>query len=126
MPTHPGHPALALTDTLVDSRGYINNAIDSISVQTITGSVNVSPDSGRYIMLDPASSITVTLPDPSDDPRFANIRLALKRHVGGANTITVRVNNSGTIDGASAVTMNTQYDTLVVFNDGTAATWYQE
>lgn len=126
MPTHPGHPALALTDTLGASRSYINDALDSISTQAITTSVTVSPDSGRYLLISPGSSITVTLPDPTSDTRFANIRLVLKRLTAGANTITVRVDNSGTIDGSAAVTMNTQYDSLVVFNDGTAATWYQE
>ena len=125
MPTHPGHPALAETDTLSVSRGYINDALDSISTQAVSTTSTIDPDNGRLILLSPASNITVTLPDPSASDRNANIVLIFKRLTAGG-TCRIDVASSGTIDGASSVTLNSQYDRLVVFNDGTAGTWYIE
>lgn len=125
MPTHPGHPALAETDTLSVSRGYINDALDSISTQSITATTTLDPDNGRVILVSPASNITITLPDPAASDRNANIVLIFKRLTAGG-TCTLDVASSGTIDGRTTVTLNTQYDKLVVFNDGTAGTWYIE
>ena len=125
MPTHPGHPALAETDTLSVSRGYINDALDSISTQSITTTTTLDPDNGRVILVSPASNITITLPDPAASDRNANIVLIFKRLTAGG-TCTLDVASSGTIDGRTTVTLNTQYDKLVVFNDGTAGTWYIE
>lgn len=125
MPTHPGHPALAETDTLSVSRGYINDALDSISTQSITATTTLDPDNGRVILVSPASNITITLPDPAASDRNANIVLIFKRLTGGG-TCTLDVASSGTIDGRTTVNLNTQYDKLVVFNDGTAGTWYIE
>lgn len=125
MPTHPGHPALAETDTLSVSRGYINDALDSISTQSITATTTLDPDNGRVILVSPASNITITLPDPAASDRNANIVLIFKRLTAGG-TCTLDVASSGTIDGSTTVTLNTQYDKLVVFNDGTAGTWYIE
>lgn len=125
MPTHPGHPALAETDTLSVSRGYINDALDSISTQSITATTTLDPDNGRVILVSPASNITITLPDPAASDRNANIVLIFKRLTAGG-TCTLDVASSGTIDGNTTVTLNTQYDKLVVFNDGTAGTWYIE
>lgn len=125
MPTHPGHPALAETDTLSVSRGYINDALDSISTQSITATTTLDPDNGRVILVSPASNITITLPDPAASDRNANIVLIFKRLTAGG-TCTLDVASSGTIDGSATVTLNTQYDKLVVFNDGTAGTWYIE
>lgn len=125
MPTHPGHPALAETDTLSVSRGYINDALDSISTQSITTTTTLDPDNGRVILVAPASNITITLPDPAASTRNSNIVLIFKRTTAGG-TCTLDVASSGTIDGSTTVTLNTQYDKLVVFNDGTAGTWYIE
>lgn len=125
MPTHPGHPALAETDTLSVSRGYINDALDSISTQSITATTTLDPDNGRVILVSPASNITITLPDPAASDRNANIVLIFKRLTTGG-TCTLDVASSGTIDGRTTATLNTQYDKLVVFNDGTAGTWYIE
>lgn len=125
MPTHPGHPALAETDTLSVSRGYINDALDSISTQSITATTTLDPDNGRVILVSPASNITITLPDPAASDRNANIVLIFKRLTAGG-TCTLDVASSGTIDGRTTVTLNTQYDKIVVFNDGTAGTWYIE
>lgn len=126
MPTHPGHPALASTDTLSASRTTINDALDSISSQAITADATIDPDLGRYILVSPAANTAITLPDPSADERNASIRLVLKRLTAGASTVTVSVASSGTIDGSASVSMNTQWDTLIVFNDGTAGEWYRE
>jgi len=125
MPTHPGHPALQITHTLAESRGYINNAIDSVSVQSLTNTTTVDPDSGRYILVSPAANMTLTLPDPASSDRNSNIVLIFKRLTGGA-TCTIDVSGGGTIDGQASIAMNTQYDRVVLFNNGTAGEWYRE
>ena len=125
MPTHPGHPALQITHTLAESRGYINNAIDSVSVQTLTTTGTIDPDQGRYILISPAANMTLTLPDPATSDRSSNVVLSFKRLVGGASC-TIVVDGGGTIDGQASVVMNTQYDKLILFNNGTAGEWYRE
>lgn len=125
MPTHPGHPALQPSYTLGASRTLINNALDSVSVQTVTTTTTLDPDNGRFVLVSPASNITITLPDPSASDRNANIVLAFKRLTPGASC-TIDVAGGGTIDGASSIALNTQYDRLVVFNNGTAGEWYRE
>ena len=49
MPTHPGHPALAATDTLSASRTTINDAIDSVSTQSVTATKTLDVDDGLEV-----------------------------------------------------------------------------
>ena len=126
MPTHPGHPALAATDTLSASRTTINDAIDAVSTQSVTATKTLDVDDGRYVLVSPAAATTITLPDPSADERHQYVRLVFKRLTAGASTVTVDVASSGSIDGASSVTLNSQYDTLIVFSTATAGAWYRE
>lgn len=123
MPTHPGHPAIASTTLVSASRSLLNDAFDSVSLQTVTATATLNPDDGRYVLVAPASHTTITLPDPSSDERYQNVRLVLKRTTAGVYTATVVVAGGGLIDGSSSTTLNAQYDCEVLFSDGTA--WHR-
>ena len=123
MPTHPGHPAIASTTLVSASRSLLNDAFDSVSLQTVTATATLNPDDGRYVLVAPASHATITLPDPASDERYQNVRLVLKRTTAGVYTATVVVAGGGLIDGSSSTTLNAQYDCEVLFSDGTA--WHR-
>ena len=123
MPTHPGHPAIASTTLVSASRSLLNDAFDSVSLQTVTATATLNPDDGRYVLVAPASHATITLPDPASDERYQNVRLVLKRTTAGVYTATVVVAGGGLIDGSSSTTLNAQYDCEVLFSDGT--TWHR-
>ena len=123
MPTHPGHPAIASTTLVSASRSLLNDAFDSVSLQTVTATATLNPDDGRYVLVAPASHATITLPDPSSDERYQNVRLVLKRTTASVYTATVVVAGGGLIDGSSSTTLNAQYDCEVLFSDGTA--WHR-
>ena len=123
MPTHPGHPAIASTTLVSASRSLLNDAFDSVSLQTVTATATLNPDDGRYVLVAPASHTTITLPDPASDERYQNVRLVLKRTTAGVYTATVVVAGGGLIDGSSSTTLNAQYDCEVLFSDGTA--WHR-
>lgn len=125
MPTHPGHPAIASTTLVSASRSLLNDAFDSVSIQTLTASATVDPDLGRYILVAPADHMTITLPDPSSDERYQNVRLVLKRTTAGTGAVSVVVAGGGTIDGASSTTLNAQYDCEVLMSDTTAGVWHR-
>jgi hypothetical protein len=125
MPTHPGHPAIASTTLVSASRSLLNDAFDSVSIQTLTASATVDPDLGRYILVAPADHMTITLPDPSSDERYQNVRLVLKRTTAGIGAVSVVVAGGGTIDGASSTTLNAQYDCEVLMSDTTAGVWHR-
>lgn len=123
MPTHPGHPAIASTTLVSASRSLLNDAFDSVSLQTVTATATLNPDDGRYVLVAPASHTTITLPDPASDERYQNVRLVLKRTTAGVYTATVVVAGGGLIDGSSSTTLNAQYDCEVLFSDGMA--WHR-
>jgi hypothetical protein len=125
MPNHPGHPALASSQELITGPGRISSALDAISVQTVTSSGYIRPRDGRYIIVQPSESITLTLPDPDSDPAFQNIRIVLKRTTGGLSTVTVVAGGTSTIDGASSFTLDAQYDCEVLFSSSTTGQWHR-
>lgn len=68
-----------------------------------------------FVLADATSgAITVTLPAVS-----ADIWVAVKKTDASANAVTISVSAAGLIDGSASVILNSQYDAVDVYSDGT-------
>ncbi len=61
-------------------------------------------------------TVTITLLAPVKDRAFTI------KNIHASNTVTVATTGSETIDGASTISLSTQYDAITVISDGT--NWY--
>lgn len=83
-------------------------------------SASYTPSNLRVMLVDAtASDIDINLPDPSTN---ANKEYIVKRVDGTANVVTINPNGSETIDGDSSVSVNTQWETVRLFSDG--SNWF--
>lgn len=104
---------IQFTDTVSGS------GIDSIVV--VTASTNVLASVGNAYMMDCSSGdLTVTLPKPSES---ANAKFIVKKLDATANNLNLVISDVATdnIDGATASTISTQYDSITVLCDGVSS-----
>lgn len=109
---------LYATDTETVYIGDGNNWIEQewLSPRTSTTQTGAYTASVNETVLCDASgaAFTVTLP-PVDD----STHVTVKKTDSSANAVTVDSPNSETIDGASSVSLASQYDTVTITSDGT-------
>lgn len=91
--------------------GPVATAIRSVAAAT------TMVETDRTVLGDATGgAFTVTLPAAAD---VVGVELVVKRVNGGGNAVTVQgVTGSETIDGATSVALNAQYDFLRVQSDG--------
>lgn len=96
-------------------RSEISN-YNHLAKKTVTSSYTVLP-ADEVILVDcTAAAVTITLPDAVGN---SNLLLRIKKIDSSGNAVTIATSNSQTIDGASTVTISTQWQTSAVLSDGT-------
>jgi len=84
----------------------------------VTTSSDYTATDGEFVLADSSTSaITITLPSPAE-----NARVGVKKTDSSTNTVTVSPAGAETIDGASSLTIDTQYESYTLISDGT--NWY--
>jgi len=102
-----------LTEWDGNNRRYIQ-ALTPISISS-----DYNAKQGDTIIADASSSsITVTLPDPSNTRRH----IIVKKVDSSGNAITINPYNTETIDGSSSYTLTSQYQYVILTTDG--SDWY--
>ena len=98
--------------------GYFNkiNALGLVtSVQTITGVSDTLGSTDHTTLCDCTSNaITINLP-----AAVAGTRYEIKKTDATSNAVTIDGNGSETIDGATTITINSQYESVTIVCDGT-------
>ena len=103
--------------TIQESSGVISASPRSaVNAQTGTSYTIQNSDQNKLVTFSNASSIAVTLPDPSGGNFFAGWAVSLRNL--GAGTVTVTRGTSSTIDGSTSFTLTTGQG-LDVYGDGT-------
>lgn len=98
-----------------DSAQVNGNSVktDVATTTTQTGAYTASTD--ETVLADASgAAFTVTLPPP-DNSTFVTV----KKVDSSSNAVTVATPNTETIDGASSVSLSSQYDMVTVTSDGT-------
>lgn len=106
--------------SLVTSPG----AVTSLEVTSLAGNLTIGPsDTFVYIIVDTTSSRTITLPLAA---AVSTGRIYIIKDASGlsnTNPITVAVSGSDTIDGASSLTIDSNFSSTWLIGNGVAA-WY--
>jgi len=102
--------------------GYIPPQSVTVPVAVPVGGYNVVTKTANYIASDrdcvladaSTAALTITLPSPT-----ANAEVIVKKIDATANTVTISPAATETIDGATSLVLDTQYEAYHLISDGT-------
>lgn len=120
--TNSGGTAVQITSggSLVATPG----AVDSLETAAINSNTTISPsDTFVYLIIDTSASRTITLPQASAVSAGRIYILKDASGLSNTNPITVNRSASDTIDGATSLTIASNYSSTWLIGDGTSA-WY--
>lgn len=116
--THPGHPVIANgQERRSDSWPKLNDAF--VKVLTAAKTIDFTADSTEathYTVDASGGAVTATLPLISD---ATNNRFSFIKTDSSTLDVTVTAQSGESINGASTSSLLSQYDSVVVYNDGT-------
>lgn len=95
----------------------ISGKLNSLCGQVTTINSNATLNTSQYVILVNAAStnINITLPNATT---AANYQYAIKKIDSSSNSVIISGSNSQTIDGETGISFNTQYEGVVLVNDG--------
>ncbi len=106
--------------TTFTNAGRIFRFMDTKSSRTTTYSVSETADLHKMIPCDATSAgFTVGLPSTTIDGWWC----VISKRDSTTNAITIDPSGAGTINGASTITLTTQYDSMIVWWDNQASVW---
>jgi len=98
--------------------GYIppqGVAVPAVGYNVVTKTTNYVASDRDCVLADAsAAAIVITLPSP-----IANAEVIVKKIDATANTVTISPSATETIDGATSLVLDTQYEAYHLISDGT-------
>lgn len=115
------YPGLYVSGALTASAG-ISGTLNNLTTNTTVASANLTLNANHHVILGSASvsNITLTLPLVNDS-KFR--QYIVKKIDPTVNKIIVSGSSNQTIDGQLGAEINTQYEALMIVNDG-SSNWY--
>jgi len=109
------HDALGIDAATVG--GYTASELMA-SWSVVSKSSDYTASNNEFVLVDASGgAVTITLPSPSSGGK-----VGVKKTDSSTNTVTISPSGSETIDGASSLTIDTQYQSYTLISDGT--NWY--